>query len=63
MLIRNQAITAVSIARRLAAGCGEDDLFVMSWRRELLLVTDRLTRRTTALAVCGARVARITVMR
>jgi hypothetical protein len=29
---RNQAITALSLAERLAAGYGEDDPFVQSWR-------------------------------
>jgi hypothetical protein len=32
---RNQAITAMVLAERLAAGCGDDDLFVIGWREEL----------------------------
>jgi hypothetical protein len=32
---RNQAITAMVLAERLAAGCGDDDLFVVGWREEL----------------------------
>ncbi|HUK72573.1 MAG TPA: hypothetical protein VLW50_28040 [Streptosporangiaceae bacterium] len=32
---RNQAVTALSIAERLAAGKGGDDPFVIAWREEL----------------------------
>ena len=32
---RNQAITAMVLAERLATGCGEDDPFVLGWREEL----------------------------
>ena len=32
---RNDAITALSIAERLAAGYGDDDPFVRSWRAEI----------------------------
>ncbi len=32
---RNQAITAMVLAERLAAGCGDDDPFVLGWRQEL----------------------------
>ena len=32
---RNQAITAMVLAGRLAAGHGDDDLFVIGWREEL----------------------------
>jgi hypothetical protein len=32
---RNQAITAMVLAERLAAGLGDDDLFVIGWREEL----------------------------
>ena len=32
---RNQAITAMMLAERLAAGCGDDDPFVIGWREEL----------------------------
>ena len=32
---RNQAITAMVLAERLAAGFGEDDPFVIGWREEL----------------------------
>jgi hypothetical protein len=32
---RNQAITAMVLAERLAAGYGDDDLFVTGWREEL----------------------------
>jgi hypothetical protein len=31
----NQAITALTLAERLAAGYGDDDPFVMSWRTEI----------------------------
>ena len=34
---RNQAITAMVLAERLAAGYGDDDLFVVGWREELRL--------------------------
>jgi hypothetical protein len=34
---RDQAITALTLAERLVAGYGDDDLFVMSWRKELFL--------------------------
>ena len=34
-LTRNQAITAMVLAERLAAGHGDDDLFVIGWREEL----------------------------
>jgi hypothetical protein len=32
---RNQAITAMVLAERLAAGYGDNDLFVVEWREEL----------------------------
>jgi hypothetical protein len=32
---RNQAITAMVLAERLAADYGDDDLFVVGWREEL----------------------------
>jgi hypothetical protein len=32
---RDQAITAMVLAERLAAGFGDDDLFVIGWRAEL----------------------------
>jgi hypothetical protein len=32
---RNQAITAMVLAERLAAGSGDDDPFVIGWREEL----------------------------
>ena len=32
---RDQAITAMVLAERLAAGYGNDDLFVIGWREEL----------------------------
>jgi hypothetical protein len=32
---RNQAITAMVLAERLAAGFGDDDAFVIGWREEL----------------------------
>jgi hypothetical protein len=35
LLTRNQAITAMILAERLAAGYGDDDLFVIGWREEL----------------------------
>jgi hypothetical protein len=34
-LTRNQAITALTIAERLATGYGDDDPFVAAWREEL----------------------------
>jgi len=34
---RDQAITALTLAERLAAGFGEDDPFVKGWRKELFL--------------------------
>jgi hypothetical protein len=34
-LNRDQAITALSIAERLAVGFGDDDPFVKGWREEL----------------------------
>jgi hypothetical protein len=34
---RNQAITAMVLAERLAAGYGDDDPFVVGWREELYL--------------------------
>ena len=35
LLTRSQAITAMVLAERLAAGYGDDDLFVIGWREEL----------------------------
>jgi hypothetical protein len=35
LFTRNQAITAMVLAERLAAGYGDDDLFVIGWREEL----------------------------
>jgi hypothetical protein len=32
---RDQAITAMVLAERVAAGLGDDDLFVVGWRAEL----------------------------
>jgi hypothetical protein len=32
---RDQAITAMVLAERLAAGYGDNDLFVIGWREEL----------------------------
>ncbi len=32
---RDQAITALTLAERLAVGYGDDDPFVMAWRKEL----------------------------
>lgn len=34
---RDQAVTALTLAERLAAGFGDDDLFVKGWREELFL--------------------------
>jgi hypothetical protein len=34
---RNQAITALTLAERLTAGYGDDDPFVIGWRKELFL--------------------------
>jgi hypothetical protein len=33
----NEAITALTLAERLAAGYGDDDPFVKAWREELFL--------------------------
>ena len=35
LFTRNQAITAMVLTERLAAGHGGDDLFVIGWREEL----------------------------
>ena len=35
LFTRNQAITAMVLAERLAAGYGDDDPFVVGWREEL----------------------------
>ena len=35
LFTRIQAITAMVLAERLAAGFGDDDLFVIGWREEL----------------------------
>jgi hypothetical protein len=35
LLNRNQAVTAIVLAERLAAGYGDGDLFVIGWREEL----------------------------
>jgi hypothetical protein len=35
LFTRNQAITAVVLAERLATGHGDDDPFVIGWREEL----------------------------
>ena len=35
LFTRNQAITAMLLAERLAAGYGDDDLFLIGWREEL----------------------------
>jgi hypothetical protein len=37
LFTRNQTITAMVLAARLAAGYGDDDLFVIGWREELSL--------------------------
>jgi hypothetical protein len=37
LFTRDQAITAMVLAERLAAGYGDDDLFVIGWREELSL--------------------------
>ena len=34
---RSHAITALSLAERLAGGYGDDDPHVIAWRKELLL--------------------------
>ena len=48
---RNQAITAMVLAERLAAGFADDDPFVIGWRAGSM--TDRLIRITTALGDGG----------
>jgi hypothetical protein len=35
LFTRNQAIRAMVLAERLAAGYGDDDAFVVGWREEL----------------------------
>ena len=35
LLTRNEAITALTLAERLANGYGDDDPFVAGWREEL----------------------------
>ena len=35
LFTRNQAITAMVLAERLAAGYRDDDVFVIGWREEL----------------------------
>ena len=37
LFYRDQAITALTLAERLAAGFGDDDPFVKCWRAELFL--------------------------
>lgn len=37
LFTRNDAITALTLAERLAAGYGDDDPFVIGWREELSL--------------------------
>jgi hypothetical protein len=37
LFTRNQAITALTLAERLAIGYGDDDPFVIGWREELCL--------------------------
>ena len=37
LFYRAQAITALTLAERLAAGFGDDDPFVKTWRKELFL--------------------------
>ena len=37
LFYRDQAITALTLAERLATGFGDDDPFVQAWRKELFL--------------------------
>ena len=37
LFYRDQAITALTLAERLAHGYGDDDLFVKTWHKELFL--------------------------
>jgi hypothetical protein len=37
LFYRDQAITALTLAERLAAGFGDDDPFVKNWRAEVFL--------------------------
>jgi hypothetical protein len=37
LFYRDQAITALTLAERLALGYGDDDPFVKAWRKELFL--------------------------
>jgi hypothetical protein len=56
LFTRNQAITAMVPAERLAAGSGDEDLFVIGWREELGLLQTG-SRITTALAVVAVAAA------
>jgi hypothetical protein len=56
LFCRNQAITALTLAERLAAGYGDDDPFVIGWPQGAAPVTDRLIRLTTTLAVVAVAV-------
>jgi len=53
LFIRNRAIRALTLAGRLAVGCGGDDPFVMSWRKGLFLVTGPLIRLTPTASRTG----------
>jgi hypothetical protein len=53
---RNQAITAMMLAERLAAGYGDDDLQVRNWRAELgLPESDRPKRGSSRHGYSGYR--------
>jgi Protein of unknown function (DUF2637) len=56
LFTRNQAITAMMLAERLAAGYGDDDPVRGRLARGAGPVTDRLIRITTALAVVAVAV-------
>jgi hypothetical protein len=47
LFTRNRVVTAMDLAERLQAGCGDDDPFVVGWREELglLLIGSSRSRR------------------
>jgi DNA-binding CsgD family transcriptional regulator len=55
LFTRDQAITAIVLAERLAAGYGDNDPLVIGWREELRLLQIGSSGVTTALAVARSR--------
>lgn len=55
LFTRNDAITALTLAERLAGGYGDDDPFVIGWREELGLrrIGSSGSRRRSLVAVAG----------